>query len=103
MTRRHVLIGDVLDEGTEYSLGELCRACAVDAETVIEMVAEGLVEPGGASPRYWRFTGHSVVRVQTAIRLQRDLGVNLPGVALALDLLEELEEHRRRWRIPSIP
>jgi chaperone modulatory protein CbpM len=37
-----------------------------------------------------------VQRVQTAIRLQQDLGVNLAGAALALDLLEELQELRCR-------
>lgn len=97
ITRRSVT-GDILDDRIEYSLGDLCRVCAVDAETVIDMVAEGVVEPNGENPQHWRFTGRSVLRVQTAIRLQRDLRVNLPGVALALDLLEELEELRRRRR-----
>jgi chaperone modulatory protein CbpM len=34
------------------------------------------------------------VRVRSALRLQRDLGVNLAGIALALDLMEELESLR---------
>ena len=37
----------------------------------------------------------AVVRVQTAVRLQWDLHINLHGVALALDLLEELEALRK--------
>ena len=32
-----------------------------------------------------------MIRVHSAIRLQRDLGVNLAGIALVLDLLEELK------------
>ncbi|HRP35895.1 MAG TPA: chaperone modulator CbpM, partial [Gammaproteobacteria bacterium] len=32
---------------------------------------------------------------QVAMRLHHDLDVNLPGVALALDLLEEIERLRR--------
>jgi hypothetical protein len=32
------------------------------------------------------------------LRLERDLGINVPGVALVLELLEELEELRRERR-----
>jgi len=34
-------------------------------------------------------------RARIALRLERDLGINVPGVALALELLEELEQLRR--------
>ena len=37
-------------------------------------------------------------RVRRAQRLQRDLGVNTPGIALALELLEEVESLRARLR-----
>ena len=86
----------VLDENVEISLKELCRSCGVNAEYVIEMVEQGVVDPLGPSPREWRFPGPSVRRVQIALRLQRDLRVNLSGAALVLDLLEELEALRRR-------
>jgi chaperone modulatory protein CbpM len=36
-----------------------------------------------------------LARVQRALRLQHDFGVNLAGAALALDLLEEVERLRR--------
>jgi len=98
MARKPVPIaGTLLDEHAELDLCQLCEVCGVDAERVIEMVTEGVVEPCGIEPRQWRFTGTAVVRVRTALRLQRDLRVNLAGAALALDLLEELEE-LRRWR-----
>ena len=32
------------------------------------------------------------------MRLQRDLGINLAGVALVMDLLDEIEELRGRLR-----
>ncbi len=97
MTERDLLQElELLDEQMELSLAELCRACSVHAETVLAMVEEGLLEPRGAAPAEWRFPGPAVRRVQVALRLQRDLGLNLPGAALALDLLEELEILRRR-------
>jgi len=43
----------------------------------------------------WRFAGTALRRARTALRLQRDLEINLPGVALALELMEELEALRR--------
>lgn len=101
--RRQPLSGIVLDEHTELDLCQLCEVCGVDAERVIDMVSEGVVEPFGTDPRQWRFTGTAVIRVRTALRLQRDLRVNLAGAALALDLLEELAELRRlrdRWFSP---
>jgi len=47
--------------------------------------------PDGREPHRWRFTGTHLRRATVAIRLQRDLGVNLAGAALALQLLDELE------------
>jgi chaperone modulatory protein CbpM len=89
---------EVLEDDTSYGLRELCRACGVSAEYVADLVAEGVVEPRGREPAEWRFGGRALVRVHQARRLQEDLRVNLPGVALALDLLDELEDLRRRQR-----
>jgi chaperone modulatory protein CbpM len=90
-----------LDESVEFSLAELCAACRVSEELVVEIVAEGIVEPLGEDRAKWRFTGVALTRVQRVMRLQRDFGVNLPGAALALDLLEELEQLRRARRSPD--
>lgn len=88
--------GTLLDEEHLCSLGELCRVCGISAEIVHDMVEEGLVCQRGHDPRKWHFTLIEVRRIQTAVRLQRDLRVNLPGCALALDLLEEIEALQRR-------
>jgi chaperone modulatory protein CbpM len=87
-----------LDESVEFSLAELCSACRVEEELVIEIVAEGIVEPIGTDREQWRFSGRALARVQRVIGLQQDFGVNLPGAALALELLEELERLRRSQR-----
>lgn len=89
----------MLDENLELSLLELCHACQVNAERIMDMVEEGIVDPRGIHPHEWRFNGMAVRRVQVALRLQQDLRVNLAGAALVLDLLEEVEELRRlhKW------
>ncbi len=89
--------GVVLDETTVLSLHEMCHACGVSAELVIEMVEEGVLDPEGSAPQEWRFRGQAVKRLQMALRLTRDLRVNLPGAALALDLLDEIDELRRPY------
>ena len=94
-----VVSGMILDETVSLSLGELCHASSLCAEEVIAMVDEGLLEPGGSSPTDWRFPATSLYRVHVALRLQRDLQVNLAGVALALDLLDELRSLRERLRL----
>jgi chaperone modulatory protein CbpM len=86
----------VLDETVKPSLVDVCEACRIDAESIVEMVNEGIVDPEGSDPTNWQFDTYALRRLQTALHLQRDLGVNLPGAALALDLLEELEALRQR-------
>lgn len=90
--------GDLLEEDDLLSLGELCRACGVPAEVVIGLIDLGLIDPIGVDPTGWRFPVVCVHRVRCARRLQRDLGVNMPGAALVIELLDELEQTRTRLR-----
>jgi chaperone modulatory protein CbpM len=87
-----------LDDSVEFSLDELCAACRVSEQLVVEIVAEGIVEPLGGNRAQWRFSGVAVARIQRVIRLQQEFDVNLPGAALALELLEEVERLRRARR-----
>jgi len=89
-----VLSGIVLDEETMLSLGDLCNACSRHAEWVVELVDEGILQPVGRNQDQWRFPGTSLQRAHIAMRLQRDLEINLAGVALALDLMDEIESLR---------
>ena len=94
-----VVTGTVIDEERRISLAQLCRACGLSAEDVVAMVEEGILEPVGKRRGRWLFPADSIRRVRTAIRLQRDLELNLAGVALALDLLDRVEDLRTRLRI----
>ena len=89
--------GPVIEEDS-LTLGQLCRACGVHADWIISLVEESIIEPQGKEMHLWRFSGASLVRVRSAFRLQRDLGVNLAGIALALDLMEELENLRAQMK-----
>lgn len=89
------LSGQVLDQNDVVTLADLCRSCTVETETITTLVAEGILDPLGGEVEQWQFTVASLRRVKTVIHLQRDLGVNLAGAALALDLLERIAELER--------
>lgn len=99
MTREDLISGILLDENFRLTFVEVCQLCDVSAETVIALVNEGVVEISMESedPHRWQFDAIAFQRLKTALRLERDLGVNPAGAALVLDLLEELEDLRRRW------
>ena len=88
----------LLDDSVELTLEEVCAACRVPEELVVEIVAEGIVEPLSGSRAHWRFSGVAVTRIRRVIRLQEEFDVNLPGAALALELFEEIERLRRSRR-----
>lgn len=62
------------------------------------MVHEGLLRPLGERPDQWQFSGAQIRRARRAVRLQRDLELNLAGAALALDLLDQIDALHARIR-----
>lgn len=93
-----VLTGVVLDDSTLVTFTELCQSCDVGGDVVAEMVELGILEPTGGDPGDWCFAAVGLRRATTAVRLQRDLGVNLAGAALALELLDRIERLEARLR-----
>lgn len=89
-TITHYLQGQVVEEEIELTLIELCQACNAPQEQITVWVQEGVLEPRGARAQEWRFGGTALQRAQLALRLMRDLEINSAGVALALDLLDEI-------------
>jgi chaperone modulatory protein CbpM len=88
--------GVIVEEEVLLTLVELCQACNAEEENVRAWVLEGVLEPLGESPQEWRFKGDALRRARLAWRLSHDLDINPPGVALALDLLDEIATLRAR-------
>lgn len=83
------------EPASELTLLEVSRCCAVQTDFIVELIDEGALAPlAGSAPESWRFTTVQTRQVTVAARLQRDLGVNPAGAALALQLLDELETLR---------
>jgi chaperone modulatory protein CbpM len=90
---------EVIDEHATFRMAELCRSCTVEAEFIEALVEQGILEPAGKDGGHWCFPASSLRRTRITVHLQRDLGVNLSGAALALDLLERIEELESRVRV----
>ena len=86
----------LLGEGEWLAVAEVCRLCSLDMDLVIEFVELGVVSSRGARPPEWLVPAEAVARLRTARRLMRDLGVNVSGAALALELLDRRRELERR-------
>ncbi|MET0658667.1 MAG: chaperone modulator CbpM [Steroidobacteraceae bacterium] len=96
-----IVRGEVLSSELEVDFATLVRCCQLPREELVAMVDAGLLEPRGEQPSAWRFSGIDLQRARVVQRLIQDLGVNLEGAALILDLLDERAELRSRMRMLS--
>ncbi|VXC96429.1 MerR family transcriptional regulator [Burkholderia sp. 8Y] len=92
------LQGEIVEEKVEFTLVELCRITGASRDDLVRWVEEGAFEPKGARIEGWRFSGTCLRRAVTAQRLTNDLEINAPGVALALELLDQIGALRNRLR-----
>lgn len=88
----------VVGEGEWIGVADVCRLCRIDLPAMVEFVELGVVVSRGASPDEWMVPAAALPRLRIAGRLMRDLGVNVTGAALAVELLEARGELERRLR-----
>ena len=82
-------------ESQYFSFDDLCSITELSSETLVKIVEHGVVEPEGTAPESWMFTTHMVTVTKKAVRLHRDLEIDWSGIALAISLLEELEDLKK--------
>ena len=93
------LLGAIFEESAVLTVKDLSRMCAVDEQHIVEFVEEGVLNVVEMNTAEWHFTGAALRRARLALRLERDLELNLAGVALALELIEELQRLRREVQV----
>jgi chaperone modulatory protein CbpM len=93
---KRLIITETTDDET-VSLIKLCHCTEIPVEQIFSMVEYGVLEPINSQLSHirWRFSANSILRVKTALRLQRDLDVNMAGAALAIELMDELKQLRQ--------
>ena len=81
------------------TLEELCDLCETTPDFVHELIAYGTVEPESFISERLIFDVKQLDRVKSILRLQHDLEVNLPGAALAIDLLDQIDQLNFQMRL----
>jgi chaperone modulatory protein CbpM len=80
-----------------FTLHEICERCGVRVEFIVELVEYGVIAPiKEGDAKQWTFDALALARLKRAQRLQRDLEINLAGLAVSLDLIDEVERLRQR-------
>lgn len=99
MGDRTIITGVLMDEHTTLSFVDICHKHHIPEDLLREMLEHGLFGGEVTSINNLDFDMYMLQRIQSARRLQHDLGINLPGVILVLELLDEMEQIRDELRI----
>ena len=83
----------------QLDMERFCEEAGIPATYVIEIVEHGIIEPQGRAPDAWRFEDYELVIAKRAAKLHQELELEWEGVALALDLLEEVQQLRTENRM----
>ena len=87
---------------TEHSLltlTDLANVAGLHPELVEKFVDYGLIEPSPGTGSGPLFPAGAVKRLRCIMRLRRDLGVNLAGVAVILEMRERIENLQRELEL----
>lgn len=92
---KHIVISNVtIESNPELTLKELCSACDITPEFIYELLEYGILDCDNDSPETYRFRPEHLRRIRTIIHLRDDLEINIPGAALAIELMEEMDKMR---------
>jgi DNA-binding transcriptional MerR regulator len=99
--RAHMTLGRI--EPEQLTLEGLAACAGVHPALIERFVEYGLLEPSVRTGTQWLFDTACIARLRMIERLRRDLGANLAGIAVILDLRDrlialqrEVEQWRRR-------
>ena len=92
--RRYALVVRSLSSD-EVTLDQLAEHAEMHPELVARLVEFGLIRPVATQGTLLLFDSAKVNRLQSIKRLRSDLGINLSGVAVVLDLIERLRDLER--------
>jgi DNA-binding transcriptional MerR regulator len=85
----------------QLTLEGLAACTDMHPTRIAYFVEYGLIEPVAQTDSQWLFDPVCIARLRMIERLRRDLGANLAGIAVILDLLDRLSTLQReveQWR-----
>ena len=81
---------EIIDHDTYFTLEECCHTTKSPQSFIIDLISEDIIQPQSNNHNYV-FTLTHIQKIKQARSFYMDLGVNLEGIALALDLLNKIE------------
>lgn len=78
-----------------YTIGVVAETYGIHQQTLRLYEREGLLAPSRSRGNTRLYTDEDLARLETILSLTRDLGVNLAGVAVILDLLGRIDGLQR--------
>ena len=100
MERSQVITGVLMDDDTyEISFSQACETYHIPEAFLIELWEHGFFNEFSSPIHTIHLNLQMIKRIHAARRLQEDLGINLAGVVLAMELVDELENLRDEVKI----
>ncbi|MBE2983790.1 helix-turn-helix transcriptional regulator [Campylobacter sp. RM9344] len=75
-----------------FLISVVAKVLSIHPQTLRQYEREGLIEPSRTDGRMRLYSQRDVDKVKMILRLTRDLGVNLAGVDVILQLKEKMDE-----------
>lgn len=98
MQHDKILSGLIMGE-KKISFIQVCKIYHISEKWLSELLEYGLIESSEKKLSDLTFDEHLLAKVQKAHRFYEDLDVNIPGVLVILDLLEELDKTKKELDI----
>jgi DNA-binding transcriptional MerR regulator len=95
MNKRHAALVRYEQDPERVTVEFLSEHTGVHPERIHCYVEVGLLEPCEPAAEQTLFPVATISRLRTIERLRHDVGVNLAGVAIILDLVERLQKLQR--------
>lgn len=76
-----------------YLISVVAKVLTIHPQTLRQYEREGLVSPARTDGKMRLYSQRNIDRIKMILRLTRDLGVNLAGVDVVMQLKEKLDEY----------
>lgn len=76
-----------------YLISVVAKVLTIHPQTLRQYEREGLVNPSRTDGKMRLYSQRDIDRIKLILRLTRDLGVNLAGVDVVMQLKEKLDEY----------
>lgn len=81
-----------------YMISSVAEQYAIHPQTLRLYEREGLLKPSRSEGNTRLYTEEDLARLETILNLTRDLGVNLAGVEIVLNMRERMDEMEREMQ-----